>query len=166
VRTTPAPAAPAPAPARAPAPGQLTVGWRVTTAATWILVFVAWSGVWKASRELGIATWWLGPIGAPRPVPVMLVPFIAPGVMVALALNNARRLPWYGLTAAAIGAVIGIADLSYVRRLGYVEILLAAAGAAVSVASLSGRYGRVERAAPRPGAVTSAVTGPDTDATR
>ena len=120
--------------------GQLTFGWRLVTAATWVLVFVAWSGVWKASRDLGIATWWLGPVGAPRPFPVLLLPFVAPGVMVALALNNARRLPWYGLTAAAIGLAIGIADLGHVRRLGYVEIALAACGAAVSVASFSGRY--------------------------
>jgi len=120
--------------------GQLTFGWRMVTVATWVLVFVAWSGVWKASRELGIATWWLGPVGSPRPFPVLLLPFIAPGVMVALALNNSRRLPWYGLTAAAIGLAIGIADLGYIRRLGYVEIALAACGAAVSVASLSGRF--------------------------
>jgi hypothetical protein len=109
---------------------------------TWVLVFVAWSGVWKASRELGIATWWLGPPGAPRPFPVLLAPFVAPGVMVALALNNARRLPWIGLSAAAISAAIGIVDLSYVRRLGYVELLIAGAAAAVSVASRTGMYGR------------------------
>ena len=120
--------------------GQLTPGWRATTAVAWILVFVAWSGVWKASRELGIATWWLGPVGEPQPVPVMLLPFVAPSVLVALALNNARRLPWYGLAASLISAVIGIVDVSYIRRLGYVELLLAAAGAAASVASLSGMY--------------------------
>jgi hypothetical protein len=165
--TTPAaPPAPASPPPRAPVPGQLTVGWRLATTATWILVFVAWSGVWKASRELGIATWWLGPIGAPQPVPVMLIPFLAPGVMVALALNNVRRLPWYGLTAAAIGAAIGIADLSYVRRLGYVEILLAAAGAAVSVASLSGRYVRVDDAEDAPVTGADEATGADADTTR
>jgi len=113
------------------------------TAATWILVFVAWTLVWKASRDLGIATWWLGPVGAPRPFPVLLLPFVAPGVMVALALNNARRLPWYGLTAAAIGIAIGVIDLGYVRRLGLVEILLATCGALVAIASLTGRYRRV-----------------------
>ena len=105
-----------------------------------MLVFVAWSGVWKASRELGIGTWWLGPVGEPRPVFVMLLPFLAPGVMVALALNGARRLPWFGLTAASVGLAIGIADLGWIRRLGYVEIVLAACAAAVSIASLSGRY--------------------------
>jgi hypothetical protein len=106
--------------------------------ATWVLVFIAWSGVWKASRELGIATWWLGPAGRPRPFPIVLAPFLAPGVVVALALNNARRLPWIGLSAAAVSAAIGVVDLSYIRRLGYVELLLAAAAAAVSIASFTG----------------------------
>lgn len=103
-------------------------------------MFVAWSGVWKASRELGIATWWLGPISAPRPILVTLVPFVAPAAMAVLALNNARRLPWFGLGAAAAGALVGSVDLSYIRRLGIVELLIAAAGAAVSVASFTGMY--------------------------
>jgi hypothetical protein len=130
-------------------PGQLTPGWRLTTLATWALAFVAWSGVWKASRELGLATWWLGPISAPRPLVVMLVPFVAPAVMGVLALNNARRLPWLGLGAAAIAAVIGIVDLSYVRRLGIAELVIAAAAGVVSAASLTGMY---RAAAPATGA--------------
>ena len=124
-----------------------------------MLVFVAWSGVWKASRELGIGTWWLGPAGEPRPVFVMLAPFVAPGVMVALALNNARRLPWCGLTAAAISVAIGIADLGVVQRLGYAEIFVATCAAAASLASLSGRYRTVA-------AVGAATTAAEPDAAR
>jgi hypothetical protein len=124
-------------------PGQLTSGWRVATMAAWVLVLVAWTGVWKASRELGIATWWLGPPGQPRALPVLLVPFMAPLLMVALTLNNARRLPWLGLSAAAVAAAVGIVDLSYVRRLGYVEVVVAIAAAAVSIASRTGMYARV-----------------------
>jgi hypothetical protein len=123
------------------------MAWRVTTAVTWMLVFVAWSGVWKASRDLGVATWWLGPDSAPRPIIVMLLPFIAPVAMVALALNNVRRLPFYGLAASALGVVIGIVDLSYVRRLGIVELAIALAAAAVSIASTSGMYRTGEVAA-------------------
>jgi hypothetical protein len=108
----------------------------------WTLAFIAWSGVWKVSRELGVATWWLGPDGAPQPILVTLLPFVAPVVMVVLALNNVRRLPLYGLVAAASSAVIGIVDLWYVRRLGVVEIAIAAAGAAVAVAGIGGTYRR------------------------
>jgi hypothetical protein len=113
-----------------------------------VLVFVAWSGVWKASRELGVATWWLGPDGDPRPIVVTLLPFVAPLAMVLLALNNVRRLPWYGLAAAAVCAVIGIVDLSYVRRLGIAELVIAGAGAAVAIAGFGGAYRRAPVASP------------------
>lgn len=108
----------------------------------WLLILLAYTGVWKASRELGLATWWLGPTGAPGPLPVILLPFAAPAVMIVAALNNSRRLPWYGLVASAVGVLIGLGDLGDVRRLGLVELAIAAAGAAVSVASLAGRYRR------------------------
>ncbi len=134
------PAAPPAAPPAGPTAGQLTPGWRLVTGITWVLTFVAYTGVWKASRELGLSTWWLGPISAPRPVPVTLLPFVAPVVMVVATLNNARRLPFYGLAASLVGAVIGLADLPRVTRLGIVELVIAAAGAVVSVASLAGMY--------------------------
>jgi hypothetical protein len=105
-----------------------------------VLTFVAYTGVWKVSRELGLSTWWLGPISAPRPFPVMVLPFAAPVVMAVATLNNARWLPFYGLGASAVGAVIGLADLPRVARLGIVELAIAGAGAAVSVASLAGLY--------------------------
>ncbi len=43
---------------------------------TWVGVFVAYMAVWKASEEIGIATWWLGPRSDPQPLVVRLVPFI------------------------------------------------------------------------------------------
>jgi hypothetical protein len=154
--TAPAPPPPPPPPPasdaaivrRGPRPGQLTPLWRVATVAAWVLVFVAWSGVWKASRELGVATWWLGPDGDPMPIFVSLAPFVAPLAMVLLALNNVRRLPWCGLAAAAVSAAIGIVDLSYVRRLGIAELAIAAAGAAVAVAGFGSTYRRASVASP------------------
>jgi hypothetical protein len=122
--------------------------WRVATIATWVLAFVAWSGVWKASRELGVATWWLGPDGDPQPIFVTVLPFVAPLAMVLLALNNVRWLPWYGLAAAAASAVIGIVDLSYVRRLGFAELVIAGACAAVAIAGFGGAYRRPAVAPP------------------
>jgi hypothetical protein len=118
------------------------------TGAAWILVFVAFTGVWKASRDLGLATWWLGPISQPRPVFVMLLPFVAPAAMVIAALNNARWLPWFGLAASAVCAAVGLGDLDRVQRLADVELAIAAAGALVSVASISGLYRSVLQISP------------------
>jgi len=106
----------------------------------WVLVFVAFTGVWKVSRELGLSTWWLGPFGDPRPVFVMLVPFVLPAVLIVAALNNATRLPWLGLTASAGTIAIGIADLDRVARLGIVEIGLGVAAALFSATTAVGRY--------------------------
>ena len=107
-------------------------------------MFVAYSGVWKASRELGLATWWLGPVSAPKPIFVMLLPFVAPAAMVMAALGNARRLPWYGLLASAVALLVALPDLDRVRRLGIIELAIAAAGALASVASFAGMYRKVD----------------------
>jgi hypothetical protein len=124
----------------APRPCQLTPGWRIATGVTWGLVFVAFTAVWKVSRELGLSTWWLGPVGEPAPIFVLLLPFVAPALMVLATLSNSRRLPWAGLAASALTAAIGIGDLNRVTRLGIVEIAIGAAAAVVSLASFSGLY--------------------------
>jgi len=129
-----------PAGGRPARPGQLTFGWRVATVGMWALVFVAFTGVWKASRELGLATWWLGPFGAPRPFFVIIVPFVLPVLVVVAALNNARGLPWLGLGAGAATALIGVGDLDRVTRLGLVEIAIGLAAMLFSLATVSGRY--------------------------
>ena len=123
-------------------PGQLTTAWRVLTALMWAFVLVAFTGVWKASRELGLATWWLGPQSEPQPVFVMLAPLYLPAAMAFGALNNVRRLPWLGLGASAATAAIGVVDLTRVTRLGLVELALAASGAVFSLASFAGAYRR------------------------
>ena len=123
-----------------PTAGQLTTGWRITVLVTWVLVFLGYTAVWKASRELGLATWWLGPTAEPRPLPFLLVPFVAPVVMMIATINNSRRLPWYGLAAAAVGVAIAIGDLGTFRRLGLVELAISVAAAAISVASMAGQY--------------------------
>jgi hypothetical protein len=103
-------------------------------------VFVALLAVSSVSRQLGLATWWLGTLGQPRPFIVQIVPFVPSAVMIVLAVNNSRRTPWVGVAGAAWIAAVGIADLGDVTRLGIVELAIAASALAVSLASLAGRY--------------------------
>jgi hypothetical protein len=133
----------------------------VATGVTWVLVIVALTGVWNASRELGVALWWLGPDGEPQPVFITLLPFLAPLVMIVLVLNNVRLLPWFGLAAAIVTSIFGFIDLGYVRRLGLVELVIAAAGAAVAVAGFGGTYARARDTAP---STTVAAPAEDTEA--
>jgi hypothetical protein len=135
-------------------PGELSPGWRLVTAVTWIAVAVAIGSIWKTSAQLGLSTWWLGPRGDPRPRVVQLMPFAPSIVMILGTINNARRLPQLGLAASAIIAAIGIVDLGRVVRLGAIEIGIGIAAAAVSIASTTGCSARCPRcpgpAAPKP----------------
>lgn len=108
--------------------------------AAWVGVFVAYMAVWKASVELGIATWWLGPRSDPQPVLVRLVPFIVTAVFGILATYNVPRLPLIGLVGAAALAAIAVPDLSRSTGLATVEFAIAGAAALVSAASFTGMY--------------------------
>ena len=123
-----------------PVPGQLSPGWRIATAVTWGLVFVCFIAVWKTSRELGLNTWWLGPVGEPARWWVSMVPFIAPVAVIMLAVNNAKGIPWFGLGASAVCAIVALLDTARVPRLAVVELVIAGAGAMASLGAMSGRY--------------------------
>ena len=118
----------------------------MVTALVWAGVFVALIAVWKTSTELGMTTWWLGPLGDPMPAVVRMLPYVPPTLMAVIALNNVRFVPYAGLAASAILFAIAAADLGRVPRIALVELAIALAGLLVSVAGFSGRY----RAAPTP----------------
>lgn len=150
----PPPTQPLPSPPPAPAvpvlpprAGQLTLGWRIVMAVTWVGVVAAFAAVWNTSVQLGLSTWWLGPRGDPQPQVVRLLPFVAPLAMCLAVFNNLRRLPYFGLGAAAVVVVFGIGDLGRVGELAALELLIAGLAAAVSAASLTGMY-RAESVAP------------------
>ncbi len=139
----PAPADPRVRPhPRPPRAGELSVGWRAVTAATWIGVIVGLAAVWNASVQLGLSTWWLGARAEPQPRYVQFSTFVAPALMLLATINQMRWLPWFGLLAAAVVGAFGVADLGRVTSLAAVEIAIAIAAAAVSIASLTGTYRR------------------------
>jgi len=107
---------------------------------TWVGVFVAYLAVWKASEELGIATWWLGPRSDPQPIVVRLVAFIVTAVVGILAGYNVRRMPLIGLLGAAVLATIAVPDLSRSTGLAVIEFAIAGAVLLVSAASFTGTY--------------------------
>lgn len=123
-----------------PRVGELTPSWRLALSFAWILVFLAYMGVWKASQEIGIATWWLGPRSDPQPVIVRLVPFIVAALFIALASSPRRRLPLANLIGVVVLAGIAVPDFSRSTGLAMVEIAIAGAVAIVAIASSSGQY--------------------------
>jgi hypothetical protein len=107
---------------------------------TWVGAFLAYMGVWKASEEIGIGTWWLGPRSTPQPLVVRLLPFAVTGVFAILAGYNVRRMPWISLVGAAALAGFAAADLSRSTGLALVEFAIAGAVALVSLAASTGTY--------------------------
>jgi hypothetical protein len=133
-----------PAPRRV-GPGQLTPAWRAIVVTTWVGAFTAYMAVWKASEELGLATWWLGPRSDPQPVIVRLVPFVVIAVFGILAASNVPGMPAIGVVGSLVLAAIAVPDLSRSTGLATVEFAIAGAVLLVSAASFTGTYRR-----PRP----------------
>ena len=107
---------------------------------TWVGTFVAYLAVWKASEELGVATWWLGPRSSPQPVVIRLIPFAVTVVFGILASYNVRRMPVFGLIGASLLVTIAVPDLSRSTGLATIELAIAGAVLLVSVASFTGMY--------------------------
>ena len=126
--------------ARRPRPGEPTPAWRVALIVTWVGVFLAYMAVWKASEEIGIGTWWLGPRSTPQPVVVRLVPFAVATVFVVLASYHVRRMPWISLAGAVVLAAVAVPDLSRSTGLAIIEFVIAGAVALVSLAATTGTY--------------------------
>ena len=108
--------------------------------ATWVGVFVAYMAVWKASDELGIATWWLGPRSGPQPFVVRMIPFVVAATFGILASYNVRRMPVFGLVGSLLLAAIAVPDLSRSTGLAVIEFAIAGAALLVSAASFTGTY--------------------------
>ena len=134
------PPAPPEQPSHLPRPGELTTGWSILTGLGWIVIVVVLAATWNVSRQLGLSTWWLGPAHDQRPPYIMVLPFVAPAVIIALVGNRVRYVPWIGLLGAAATAAVGLGDLGRVRGVAVVELIAAAAGLLVSIASFSGMY--------------------------
>ena len=120
--------------------GELTPAWRLAVIVTWVGAFLAYLAVWKASEEIGIATWWLGPRSHPQPIFIRLIPFAIVAVFGMLASFNVRRLAWISLAGSGALALIAIPDLSRSGGLAAIEFAIAGAVALVSLGSFTGMY--------------------------
>ncbi|MDX2381508.1 MAG: hypothetical protein QNM02_17320 [Acidimicrobiia bacterium] len=127
--------------------GQLNAVWRSALAICWIGVFFAFAAVWKASEEIGIATWWLGPRSDPQPVLIRLSPFLLALGVGLVVISNLRHAVWVSYAGALLIAVLAALDVSRSAGLAVIEFAIAGAVVLVTTASLSGRYRAVKRPA-------------------
>lgn len=129
---------PVPVRSIAPRPGELSAGWRVVFGIGWGAVVLALAAVWKASRIVGLATWWLGPQSEPRSIAISLAPFAVALLCVGAAIRNVRRLPWIGAAGALALLAVALGDVGRFTDLALVELAIAVAAMALSLASSAG----------------------------
>lgn len=118
--------------------GELTTGWRIVFIAGWVAVVLGIAAVWKASRIVGLSTWWLGPTAQPRLILISLIPFFVALLVVGVAVRNMRHLPWIGVLGAIALAGVALGDVGRFDGLALVELAVAAGALLISVASFAG----------------------------
>jgi hypothetical protein len=104
----------------------------------WAGVFLGLASVWKTSRTVGLATWWLGSSSDPRLVVVQVAPFVVPVALLIAAWRRVRWLPLWGALGAVLLAGVAAGDLGGFTRLSVVEFAVAGAAFLVSIASAAG----------------------------
>lgn len=136
-------------------PGDLAPAWRVMLGIGWICAFFAYAGMWQASVQIGVSTWWIGPRGQPTHVAIKLIPFYLSLVVGLLIVYNVRWIVRWSAVGVAATALISIPDFSRSIGLGVAEAVIAVLLGVITLASLSGRYRAVQSepigsAAPQP----------------
>ena len=76
--------------------GQLSSGWRAVFVTGWTGALLGIAAVWKASRIVGLSTWWLGPPAQARPIVVSAIPGLVALIVLIVGIRNVRGLPWIG----------------------------------------------------------------------
>ncbi len=110
----------------------------------WITSFFAYAGVWQASVQIGIGTWWVGPRAQPTNVAIKLIPFYLALIVALLIVYNVRWIVRWSATGVAVAALISVPDFSRSVGLGTAEAIIAGLLGLITLASLSGRYRAAE----------------------
>ena len=121
-------------------PGDLTTSWRLMLGLGWLSAFFVYAGVWQASVQIGIGTWWIGPRAQPTNTVVKLIPFFLTLSLGLLVAYNVRWIVRWSTVGGAAAALISIPDFSRSTSLGVAEAIIAGLLGMITLASLSGRY--------------------------
>ncbi|MFK7919191.1 MAG: hypothetical protein AB8G14_14035 [Ilumatobacter sp.] len=121
-------------------PGDLTGMWRALLGLGWVAAFFAYAGVWQASVQIGIGTWWIGPRAQPTNIAIRLLPFVLALVMSLMIVYSVRHLVRWSAAGVGAAALIAVPDFSRSLGLGVAEAAIAGLLGIITLASLSGRY--------------------------
>lgn len=116
----------------------MSPGWKVILLLGWVGGILGYATVWAVSRQIGLPPWWLGPRGAPQPLPILVSPFLLPVLMVVGIMSNRAHMPQWGLAAGVISLGFAAGDLGGVSGLVTVQIAISVGLISVSAAALLG----------------------------
>ena len=119
--------------------GDLTTSWRVIVGSAWALALCAYAGVWQASVQIGIGTWWLGPRAQPTDAYVRFIPFLVPLVVIVALSSDARHPARISIVGSVVAGLISVPDFSRSVLLGATEASIAVLLLVVGLAALTGR---------------------------
>ena len=119
--------------------GSLTRSWTIAVIATHLLITGSLIALAISAYTVGKPTWWLasqtnGPFSI-----LLIVPFLAPAVVIVTVLRASRFAALAGLIATAILAVTSIVDISRSPGIALGEAVLAGCTALTTIAAIAGR---------------------------
>ena len=119
--------------------GSLTRSWTIAVIATHLLITGSLIALAISAYTVGKPTWWLasqtnGPFSI-----LLVVPFLAPAVVIVTVLRASRFAALAGLIATAILAVTSIVDISRSPGIALGEAVLAGCTALTTIAAIAGR---------------------------
>ena len=119
--------------------GSLTRSWTIAVIATHFLITGSLIALAISAYTVGKPTWWLanqtnGPFSI-----LLIVPFLAPAVVIVTVLRASRFAALAGLIATAILAVTSIVDISRSPGIALGEAVLAGCTALTTIAAIAGR---------------------------
>lgn len=104
----------------------------------WVGGILGYSTIWAVSRQVGLPTWWLGPRSTPSPVPVMLLPFVLPVIVLIGIAANLQRIARYGVFAALATLGVAAGDASNQPGLAVAQLAISLGLLSASLAALIG----------------------------
>lgn len=124
-------------------PGQVIYAWRTVLAVGWVALVVCLFIVAGAGEVSGRPVWWFGHESDRQMLPVMLVPFVLPLAVIAMAWRGTRFVVAVSLAATLVLAVTAWLDRDDAPGAAAMTALITVAALALSLAAFAGRARRI-----------------------
>ncbi|MEY3977534.1 MAG: hypothetical protein RLZZ284_390 [Actinomycetota bacterium] len=113
--------------------------WRVLATISWVGVLVCQLAVAITSRNIGKATWWLGPESNPQPIVLWALPFFITVAALVATQRPGRLSVVVHLVCVALLVVVAALDVSGTPGVATVEFVIAFVALLITVVFAAAR---------------------------